>query len=145
MYEFNTSEQRSNLMKKIKSNGTVPEKILEKELWHKGIRYRKNYNNLPGKPDIAITKYKIAIFIDGEFWHGYNWVEKKEKIKSNRDYWIPKIERTIARDKNNVEQLHAIGWVTLRFWEKEIKKNLDDCVNRVIEEIEKQRSVQSEK
>ena len=80
-YSFNTTEERSNIMKKIKSKDTEPEVRLAKELWKRGIRYRKNYSLLPGKPDIAITKYKIAVFVDGEFWHGYNWEEKKEKLQ----------------------------------------------------------------
>ncbi|WP_372999908.1 very short patch repair endonuclease [Lutispora sp.] len=92
------------------------------------MRYRKNYALLPGKPDIAITKHKIAIFIDGEFWHGYNWDTKKHKIKSNREYWIPKIEKSIERDKRHNGDLVRMDWKVIRFWEKDIKKYLQKCI-----------------
>lgn len=118
-------------MKKIKSKGTKPEIIMAKSLWQCHIRYRKNYNKLPGKPDIVITKSKIAIFIDGEFWHGYNWEDKKQRIKSNRDYWIDKIEKNIERDKKYNEQLINLGWKVIRFWEKSVIKNTQECINQI--------------
>jgi len=126
-----TSEQRHKSMSHIRSKNTSIELLLRKALWYEGIRYRKNVKTLPGKPDIAITKYKIAIFCDGELWHGKDWETRKETIKTNRDYWISKIERNIARDKENGEKLENMGWVVLRFWGKEIKKNLIDCVNEI--------------
>jgi len=135
-YKFETTVERSKIMKKIKSTNTLTEKILAKALWSKGIRYRKNYSQLPGKPDIAITKYKIAVFVDGELWHGYNWNEKKNKIRSNRDYWIKKIERNMERDRKNNLLLEELGWVVIRFWEREIKKDLDGCINKIQEEIQ---------
>ena len=97
-------------------------KSSEKLLWHSGVRYRKNYKALPGKPDIAITKQKIAIFIDGEFWHGYNWEYYKHHIKSNRDYWIPKIEYNMKHDKEVNDQLKEMGWKVIRFWSKKVLK-----------------------
>jgi len=136
-YSFETSEQRSNLMKKIKGKATKAEVELSKALWAKGIRYRKNYNKLPGKPDIAITKYKLAVFIDGEFWHGCCWQEKKEKIVANRDYWIPKIEKNIQRDRLNNQKLEDMGWTVIRFWERDVIKNLDECVTKVMIYCEK--------
>ncbi|MDR2518248.1 MAG: very short patch repair endonuclease, partial [Spirochaetaceae bacterium] len=96
-----------------------------------GIRYRKNVKTLPGKPDIAITKYKIAVFCDGELWHGKDWETKKEKIETNRDYWIKKIERNMARDIENEKKLENMGWTVIRFWGKEIKKYLMECVNEI--------------
>src|ERR1700756_5196002 len=96
---FYTSLERSILMSKIKGKNTSPELMLRKVLWNSGLRYRLHNKKLPGNPDISMKKYKIAIFIDGEFWHGYNWEEKKTKIKTNRDFWIPKIERNMQRDK----------------------------------------------
>ena len=108
---------------------------MRKALWHEGIRYRKNLKTLPGKPDIAITKYKIAIFCDGELWHGKDWKTRKESIKTNRDYWIPKIERNIARDNENERKLQCMGWVIMRFWGKDITKNLVDCVNEIKDAI----------
>lgn len=127
-----THAQRHKNMKAIKSKDTVPELLLRKALWHKGIRYRKNYTALPGKPDIAITKFKIAIFCDGSFFHGYDWDNKKHNIKSNQDYWIPKIEKNIIHDKNVNAQLTELGWTVIRFWDFEIKKDVDTCVNLVL-------------
>lgn len=108
------------------------EQILAKRLWHLGIRYRKNEKRLPGSPDIAITKEKIAIFVDGEFWHGQNWAERKTRLKANREYWIEKIEENIARDKRNNESLTEMGWTVVRFWEKEVLKDPASCANKVL-------------
>ncbi|WP_073093905.1 very short patch repair endonuclease [Cyclobacterium lianum] len=129
---FTTTKERSKLMSKIRGKDTKPEVALRKALWAKGIRYLKNYKKLNGNPDIYISKHRLAIFIDGEFWHGYKWAEKKEKIKSNKEYWIPKIERNMARDMDNNQQLEYLGITVLRFWEHEIKKDLEGCVKKVI-------------
>lgn len=110
------------------------ETMLAKALWHSGYRYRLNYKKLPGSPDIVITKLKIAIFVDGEFWHGYDWEARKSKLKANREYWIEKIEENIARDRRNDARLKAMGWTPVHFWEKEIKKDLAGCV-QVIDEL----------
>jgi DNA mismatch endonuclease, patch repair protein len=131
MYEFNTTKERSELMKKIRSSGTKPEVTLGKALWKKGYRYRKHYKKLPGKPDFVFVRYKIAIFIDGEFWHGFNWEEKKSKIKANRDYWIPKIEKNIKRDQQNNKLIKKMSWKVLRFWEKQITTDLDRCIKKI--------------
>lgn len=128
-------EIRHYNMSCIRSKNTKIELILRKALWHEGIRYRKNYKELPGKPDIVITKYKIAIFCDGEFWHGKDWPEKKERIHSNRDYWLPKIEKNMKRDQEIDIQLSTLGWRVIRFWEKDIRKRLDQCVVAVKDEI----------
>jgi DNA mismatch endonuclease (patch repair protein) len=136
-YGFETSKQRSKLMSKIKSKNTKPEILLRKAIWNEGIRYRLSNKEIIGNPDIAIKKYKLAIFIDGEFWHGYNWKVKKTKIKSNRDYWIKKIERNIERDKKYNKTLKEAGWNVMRFWEKEITKNLQQCVEKIKTEIQK--------
>ena len=129
---FYTTKQRSELMAKIKSQNTKPELKLKKALWNLGFRYRKNLKKLPGSPDIVYTKHKLAIFVDGEFWHGYNWAEKKTKIKTNRDFWIPKIERNIQRDTQNNQLLADAGWHVIRFWEHELKKDFEGCLNQVI-------------
>lgn len=134
-YGFQTSKKRSQLMSKIGSKDTTPEIILRKSLWKHGIRYRLYDKSLPGKPDIVIKKYKLAIFVDGEFWHGYNWEEKKNKIKANREYWIPKIEKNLARDSENNQELEYIGYTVFRFWEKEIKNNLEICIQKIINYI----------
>jgi DNA mismatch endonuclease (patch repair protein) len=130
-----TKEQRHKCMSNIKSKDTSVEIMLRHALWHEGIRYRKNFKTLPGKPDIAITKYKIAIFCDGELWHGKNWIQKKASFKTNRDYWVSKIEGNIARDMTIEKKLEKMGWVIIRFWGREIERKLKDCVNEVKEKI----------
>lgn len=137
---FYTTKQRSKHMSKIKSKDTKPEKKLRKFLWGLGIRYRKNVKKLPGTPDIVISKYNLVIFVDGEFWHGYNWKIKKQKIKSNRDFWIPKIERNIQRDNENNLKLTNDGWKVMRFWEHQIKKEFNVCVNKILDYINEQES-----
>ncbi len=132
---FYTTKERSKIMSKIKSKDTKPEQKLRKFLWGLGIRYRKNVKKLPGCPDIVVAKYKLIIFVDGEFWHGYKWEEKKQKIKSNRKFWIPKIERNIQRDLSNNAHYSENGWTVMRFWEHEIKKEFNVCVNRIINHI----------
>ena len=134
-----TKEQRKKSMSAIKSKDTSIEIALRKELWNRNIRYRKNYKGLPGKPDIALTRYKIAIFCDSEFFHGYNWDENKLKIGTNRDYWIPKIERTIKRDQETNHALAELGWVVLRFWEKQIKKDMQTCVDTILKALDEQK------
>ncbi|MCD5479285.1 very short patch repair endonuclease [Lactobacillus delbrueckii subsp. bulgaricus] len=110
-------------MSKVHSTEGKDEVIIRKILWKNGIHYRKNYKDLPGKPDIALTKYKVAVFIDGEFWHGYDWENYKKHIESNRDYWIPKIERNMKRDQEVNAKLKEMGWTVLRFWSKQVLKN----------------------
>ena len=127
-----TPEQRRRNMQAIKSKDTTIELALRKALWSRGIRYRKNYKTLIGKPDIAITKYKIAIFCDSEFWHGYDWENRNQLIKSNREYWIPKIERNMERDQKVNAALQQEGWTLIRFWERQIRKQLDNCVDIVL-------------
>lgn len=129
---FYTTKQRSELMGKIKSENTKPELKLKKALWKLGYRYRKNLKKLPGSPDIVYSKHKLVIFVDGEFWHGYKWPEKKMKIKTNREFWIPKIERNMQRDQQNNQLLIDTGWHVIRFWESELRKDFDGCVNKVI-------------
>jgi DNA mismatch endonuclease (patch repair protein) len=128
-------EQRHYNMSRIRSNNTKIEEDLRKALWHEGIRYRKNYKQLPGKPDIAITKYQIAIFCDGEFWHGKDWETKKLKIQNNREYWIAKIERNIKHDKETEKLLRSKGWTVLRFWGNDIRKDLVACMEEIKETI----------
>jgi len=129
---FSTTKERSNLMKKIRSKNTKPEIVFRKALWANGIRYHLNVKTLSGTPDIVIRKNKIAIFIDGEFWHGYNWVEKRNRIKNNKDYWIPKIERNIERDKEVNKSLDKIGYKVLRFWSNQVAKDLEGCIQKVL-------------
>lgn len=122
-------------MSRIKNKNTSIEVSLRKALWKAGIRYRKNYKKLPGAPDIAITKYRIAIFCDGEFWHGKDWGTKKQKIQSNREYWINKIERNMNRDRETERALFGMGWTVIRFWGSDIRKDLPGCVDEVKDAI----------
>lgn len=127
-----TKEQRSRNMKAIKNKDTKPEIILRKELWKNGYRYRKNYKELPGKPDIVFIKKKVAVFIDGEFWHGYNWEETKKKLDTNREFWIKKIEDNIKRDKKTDKVLSDSGWTVMRIWSEDVLKNTDLCIKSII-------------
>lgn len=133
--KLNISKNSWN-MKDIHSKNTKIEVILRKALWNAGFRYRKNYDKLPGKPDIALTKYKIAIFCDGEFFHGKDWEVLKPKLEkgNNLDFWIKKITRNQQRDDEVNKQLLFMGWTVIRFWGNEIKKNPEQCV-KVVEEI----------
>lgn len=129
---FYTTKKRSELMSKIRSKNTKPEIKVRKALWALGFRYRKNVKKLPGSPDIVFTRQKLVVFIDGEFWHGYFWDEKKAQIKSNRGFWIPKIERNMQRDVQNVQFLTDRGWHVMRFWENQVKKDFDYCIRRIV-------------
>lgn len=128
--------QRSFCMSRIRSKDTSIEVSLRKLLWHAGYRYRKNYARLPGTPDIAMTKFKIAIFCDGEFFHGKNWVTReREHVRrgSNGDYWLKKIERNIARDNEVDQKLNELGWTVIRFWGNDINKHPEFCLKAVEE------------
>ena len=129
------AEQRHKCMSHIKSKDTSIEVSLRRVLWKKGYRYRKNYSALPGKPDIVLTKYRIAIFCDGELFHGKNWeILKPRLLKGNNpDFWVKKIERNMKRDDENDKRLLFLGWTVIHFWGNDILKNTDQCV-KVIEE-----------
>ncbi len=133
-----TKEQRSKNMKAIKSHDTKIEVKLRKALWHEGIRYRKNFKVCSCKPDIVLTKYKIAIFCDGDFWHGKT--QETYTVKTHAKYWNEKIKRNIERDLENTIELRDNGWTVLRFWESDINKNLDMCVDLVKKYIEDRKS-----
>ena len=127
----NTKEQLSRNMRSHKGKDTKPELLLRKELWRRGLRYRKNYKGLYGKPDIVFLKAKIAVFVDGKMWHGYDWEHQKNDFKSNRDYWIPKIEQNIEHDYEVTQELISLDWLVLRFWDFEVKKNLQECADKI--------------
>lgn len=132
---FYTTKERSEIMSKIRAKDTKPELAFRKALYAHNVRYRVHHKKLPGKPDISNVSKKFVVFIDGEFWHGNNWKEKKAKIKSNRSFWIPKIERNMQRDREVNEILKGMGFRVFRFWESELKKDLDGCVKVVTEYI----------
>ena len=118
-------------MRSNKSKDTKPEVMMRKELWRRGLRYRKNYIYLSGKPDIVFLGAKIAVFVDGKMWHGYDWERQKNDFKSHRDYWIPKIEANRERDFIVTQDLIELGWLVLRFWDFEIKKDLKGCADKI--------------
>ena len=124
-------------MQHIRAKDTAIEVRLRKALWKKGIRYRKNCKELPGKPDIVLTKYKIAIFCDGEFFHGKDWEVLRPKLErsNNSAFWISKISRNRERDDEVNKQLLYLGYTVIRFWGSDIKKHTEECVQVVEETI----------
>lgn len=126
--QLSTTPEISKRMANVHLKEGKAEASLAKALWNEGFRYRKNYKKLPGSPDIAILKYHVAVFVDGEFWHGENWEERKEKLKNNREYWIEKIEENINRDCRNDKLLTEMGWTPVHFWEKQVIKEQGKCV-----------------
>lgn len=126
-----TKEQISYNMSRVKNKDSAIELALRKELWARGLRYRKNVKSVFGKPDIAFIGKKIAVFCDSEFWHGFDWENKKHEIKSRQEFWIPKIERTMERDIEVTQTLEEQGWIVLRFWGNEIKQNCSACADQI--------------
>mgnify|MGYP000124659338 FL=1 len=124
-----TPEQRRKNMKAVKNKDSEIERLLRKELWSRGLRYRKNYKKIIGKPDIVFVGKKVAVFCDSEFWHGYDWENKKNEIQSRREFWIPKIERNMQRDIEVTQTLENEGWTVLRFWGNDIKKKTKECAD----------------
>ena len=136
-----TAEQISYNMRMVKNKDSEIEQLLRKELWNRGIRYRKNVRKVFGNPDIVFIGLKIAVFCDSEFWHGYDWENRKKDFKSNQEFWIPKIERNIARDNEVNEKLSSEGWIVLRFWGKEIKKETCRCADIIEKAVKERRDV----
>lgn len=132
-----TPEQRRKNMQRIRSKDTKAELLLRKALWREGYRYRKNYKLLPGSPDIVLTKYKIVIFVDSEFFHGRNWdmLQKRLNNGSRGQYWVDKIKRNIKRDFDVDQRLRIGEWIVLHFWDKDIEKHLDECIQAIKEAI----------
>lgn len=126
-----TREQISYNMRRVKNKDSEIELVLRKELWVRKMRYRKNVRSIYGKPDIAFIGKRIAVFVDSEFWHGFQWETKKTDIKSHHLFWIPKIERNMQRDAEVNEHLENEGWIVLRFWGTDIKRDLSTCVNKI--------------
>jgi DNA mismatch endonuclease (patch repair protein) len=130
----------SRTMAAIRSKGTVPEILLGKALWSLGLRYKKHYK-LPGSPDFVFTRVKIAVFCDGDFWHGNKWRLKgfnslEEELASYSEFWVRKITSNVARDNRVNETLKADGWHVIRFWESDIKQNPLLCAKQVQEVYE---------
>ncbi len=129
---YDSSPETRKRMSKVRLKNGKAEQLLARRLWHLGYRYRKNYKKLPGSPDVAILLYHVAVFVDGEFWHGKDWEDRLERIQSNREYWIEKIEENMARDFRNNEALRQMGWWPIRFWEKDVLKNPDICIDTIL-------------
>lgn len=131
-----TKKQRHKNMAHIRSKNTKAEVMLRKALWHRGLRYRKNYKDLPGAPDIVLTRYKIAIFVDGDFWHARGHQDNPgEQVATNKEFWQKKLKNNVERDREVNDALTEEGWLVLRFWESDIKKNLDDCIDQILQYI----------
>ena len=126
-----TDPATSERMARVRTKRGPAETAVAKALWRRGSRYRLHWRALPGAPDVAILKHHVAVFIDGEFWHGYHWDAKKPKLKRNREYWIAKIEGNMARDRRSDRRLAALGWTAVHFGELEVKKDLDGCVRAI--------------
>lgn len=128
---YDSAPEVRKRMSRVHLKGGKAERLLAKALWHKGYRYRLNDKRLPGSPDIALTSKKLAVFVDGEFWHGYDWNLRKQRLKANRAYWIEKIEENIARDARNDALLTQAGWTPVHFWEKEVLRDPEGCAEEV--------------
>lgn len=126
-----TTEQRKKNMQAVRATGSKIETTLAKALFAEGLRYRKNDKSVFGKPDLTFKKYKLAVFVDSEFWHGKDWEIRKNDHKSNKEFWLPKIERNIQRDKDVNMRLLNDGWKVVRFWGNEINKNLKNCISKI--------------
>lgn len=131
-----TRKQRHKSMIGNKGNDTKPEILLRKALWHRGIRYRKNWRKLTGCPDIVLTRHKIAICVDGDFWHARGYQDRPgSQIDTNQSYWQKKLARNVERDREVNDQLTEQGWLVLRFWESDIKKDLDSVLAEILSYI----------
>ena len=144
MTDVLTKEQRHRNMQKIRGKDTEPEIILRKALWSRGYRYRKNWKKLPGKPDIVLTKYKICIFIDSEFFHGkgfygeyeskkYGSLEEQLRHSNHPEFWLEKIKGNMEHDEKVNKELKSMGWTVVRFWSRDVRKNTDECMKTVDE------------
>ena len=129
-----TPEQRSYCMSRVKGKDTGLEKKVRSELHKRGLRFRKHPPRLPGKPDIVFPNQKIAIFLDGDFWHGYRFPTWKNKLKP---FWKNKIEETRKRDRKNFDRLKRDGWRVLRIWEHEIKKDFSGAIEKILLTLKK--------
>jgi len=133
---FYTTKQRSKTMSKIRAKNSIPELKLRKALWASRVRFRIHPKGFPGKPDLVINKYRLIIFVDGVFWHGFEWDKRKINLKKNVGFWIPKIERNMQRDRQINELFRLRGYTVMRFWEHQVNQKLAACVNQVLLYIE---------
>ena len=141
-----TPEQRSFCMSRIKGKDTGLEVRVRSALHRRGLRFRKNVKELPGKPDIVFRKARIAVFLDGDFWHGYLFTSWEDTVS---DFWKRKISKNRERDSENHRKLQQIGWTVIRLWQHEVEENFDACIDLILCAIrgqpEKTKSNQEEK
>lgn len=128
---YDSTPQTRRRMAKVRLKGGKAETLLAKALWQRGYRYRRNDRRLPGSPDVAILRHRIAVFVDGSFWHGRDWTARRARLKRNRAYWIEKIEENMARDRRNDRLLLQAGWTPVHFWEEEVLGDLAGCVEEI--------------
>lgn len=127
-----TPAQRSYCMSRVKGRDTGPEKMVRAALRRKGIRFAKYPKNLPGKPDIVFRKQKVAVFIDGDFWHGFRFPQWRQKVS---DFWKVKIEKTRQRDRRNFARLRRMGWKVVRIWQHQLEADLESSIDRITEAL----------
>lgn len=132
----------SQTMRRVRSRDTVPERSLRRALWQRGLRYRLYCRHLPGNPDIVFSRSRVAVFVDGDFWHGNQWrlrglrsLEEQFEGSPKSEYWVPKIRRNIIRDGDATRRLEYEGWIVIRLWESDLKRDLDACVQKVAEAV----------
>lgn len=137
-----TSRAASRAMRGNRRKDTKPELLLRKALWHRGFRYRLHTPNLPGKPDLTFPRRRVAVFVDGDFWHGRKWETRKAKLRagSNSGYWVAKIQRNRERDAEQNYKLKQEGWTVLRLWETDILNNLEGAADTIANVLERKSS-----
>lgn len=118
-------------MSRIRSKNTKAELLLRRAMWAAKIRFRIHADSLPGKPDVLIAKYRLAIFVDGAFWHGFEWEKNSLRIKSNIGFWTAKIESNMRRDAQVNSILSERGYTVMRFWDHQVKNELPRCINQI--------------
>jgi len=135
-------EMVSDIMRRVRSRDTGPEVSLRKGLWRKGLRYRLYAKDLPGRPDVVFPRERVAVFVDGDFWHGRQWKERglpslahQFRETPTAEYWVRKIERNVERDARVNDDLAERGWRVIRFWEKDVKKDVGACVEAVLKAL----------
>lgn len=134
MVDVFSRKKRSEIMSNIRSKNTKVEVLVFRELRRRNVYFQKHYNKIVGKPDIALPRKKIAVFIDGDFWHGYNFKTQKERLP--KKYWVDKIETNIKRDKRVRSKLKRDGWIVLRVWEHQVKNNFEKTIEKIISTLE---------
>jgi len=132
-----SKEQRSYCMSRIRGKDTGLEVLVRSALHRKGLRFRKHVKTLPGKPDIVFSNARVAVFVDGDFWHGYRFPQWEHKVS---EFWKKKISANRARDIRNHRKLCRMGWLVIRIWQHQIKQNFDFCIDRIITAVYADRS-----